>query len=94
MVTVDFEERVLLGLRDRASALGLSLDVVVNDELRHVVGHNGPRHPGIEAGIVAMVQRGLSDADIAEATHMVVQRIATIRRDAGLPANKRYRRWD
>lgn len=92
----DIPDPVGWALMERATRLGLDVDVVVAAALSDVgemaARTRRPYTEPVEAAIGRLVDEGLCDADIAAETHYLVAWVATVRRRLGKPANRRYAR--
>lgn len=86
-VTVELDPRIVWRIQDEAERQGITPGDVLRAELT-------PRTGTIPAAqrIREMHATGMCDADMAEQLRYLPGTIANIRRDMGLPANRRYRR--
>jgi hypothetical protein len=94
-VKVEVPDEVGWALVERSFALNLPVEVVVGQVLGGVGGPTRARlavTEDIRQAVGRLVDGGLCDAAIAEATHYTVGYVADIRRSLGLKANRRYPR--
>lgn len=84
-VQFDLDPRDVWRIQAKAEALGVRPGDVLRDELA-----TRREYAAVRERIRAYVTAGMCDADIAAEMHYTPGRIATIRRNLGLPANRRY----
>ena len=84
---VTVPERVWGRLASEADNRGVTVEDVLVEAINHVIRPQDRREQ-----IVVLALAGWTDRDIAERTGEVVGFVATVRRQAGIPANKRGNR--
>ena len=86
-IMVDLDPRDVWRIQERAERLGVTPGQVLRGELE-----SRRNAANVRERVRALVVSGACDADIAGELSYTPGRVAKIRRELGLPANRRYRR--